>query len=86
MTWHVDVFTSLHDLTYKQKRDPVAVLRALHHAGRYSSFECNRRLCVTLWKLTEAELIRDVGGTFPWHDVKLTAKGLALLELSGNPG
>lgn len=85
----------LDDLTLKQQRDTVAVLRVLHERGRYSVFEATAndviaRMMTRLHhkgysvvrdgvRTDYGRLIETVGGEYPWKYVRLTEGGLRLL-------
>lgn len=90
-------FTSgLDDLTRKQQRDPVSVLRVLKDTGRFSVFEAtaNQTIAVMMDRLMHkgcsvvrngvrtdyGRLIEKTDGDFPWTNVKLTAGGIRLLS------
>jgi hypothetical protein len=78
----LDSFASgLDDLTRKQQRDYACVLRVLHSAGRFSVFEAsdNSTIANTMTNLMKSDLVVNLGGSYPWTKVKLTAKGEALL-------
>ena len=86
----------LDELTRKQQRDAVAVLRVLKASGRFSIFEAteNQTIAVMLDRLLHkgysvvrdgvrtdyGRLIEKTGGQYPWTNVKLTAGGIRLLS------
>ncbi|MDQ0035468.1 hypothetical protein J2W30_003236 [Variovorax boronicumulans] len=85
----------LDDLTRKQQADPIAVLRVLKAAGRFSSFEAsaNDVIARTITRMihkglttikdgvrtNHGKLIEVDDAPYPWTNVKLTAAGEALL-------
>lgn len=78
---HIDRFSAgLDDLTCKQQADHIAVLRALHHAGRFSVFEAtdNAVISRTMTRLfNKALVLRAVDG-------KKTFMGLLVKRTGGD--
>ena len=78
----IDRFTAgLDDLSRKEQRDHVAVLRVLHRTGRFSVFEAsaNQGIAGTMTKIMQSGWVVDVGGEYPWTKVRLTDAGLRLI-------
>lgn len=84
-TMIVDRFSAgLDDLSRKQQKDHVTVLRALSKMTRYSVFEAteNDSIARTMDYIIKANLIAHTGGAFPWSNFELTDAGRAVLESS----
>ena len=85
---HVCCFSSLDELTYRQRRSSVEVLRALQAVGgRFSTFEATEKpLCHTLMRLLRQDLIRlpEPQPGYPWCRAELTPTGEALLNEHAN--
>jgi hypothetical protein len=79
---HLDRFSTLDDLPANQRSDPLAVLRLLAATGRFSCFEVDRRLAVSLGHIKSHgwAILEPMG--FPWTRVKLTSAG----EAAAAPG
>lgn len=81
-TMIVDRFSAgLDDLTRKQQKDHVAVLRALSNMKQYSVFEAadNDSIARTMDYIIKAGLIRSTGGAFPWTTFEITEAGRDVL-------
>lgn len=79
----VDRFSvGLDELTRKQQRSTKDVLRVLHQAGRFSQFEAsdNDVIARTMTTIMAGDLVEKLGGAYPWTEVRLTDKGLALIS------
>ena len=84
MTEHVfvDCFSAgLDELSRKEQRDISSVLRVLQKTKGYSTFEStdNQVIAKTMDKIFDDGYVRDVGGEYPWTDVELTEKGIAMI-------
>lgn len=80
----IDRFSEgLDDLTRKQQRSKVEVLKQLSKMNRFSVFEAtaNQTIAGTMDALCHEELIEiDNSCGFPWSKVSLTDKGKAMIE------
>ena len=75
----------LDELTHRQARDRVTVLRVLQRHGRFSAFEAsaNQSIAKTMDALVASRLIEVEPLGYPWSRVALTEVGQALL--GGSP-
>lgn len=77
-----DRFTAgLDELTAKQARDPVVVLKTLDSIKRFSVFEAteNQVIAKTMDMIFKRGYAVRMGGEFPWTNVELTDAGRALI-------
>lgn len=84
-TMIVDRFSAgLDDLTRKQQKDHVEVLRALSKMTLYSVFEAteNDSIARTMDYIIKAGFIKHTGGAFPWSNFELTDAGRAAIATS----
>lgn len=83
---HVCSFdTGLADLKRKEQRDPALVLNHLAQSGKFSNFEAtdNQTIARTVQSLIDDGYMATTPKTYPWTEVKLTAKGSKFLEDNG---
>ena len=81
----VDCFTSLHDLTRKQQKDPITVGRALAKAGRFSIFDAteNDGIAYTMGFISRQGWFDfDTSCGYPWTKVSITPAGRAALGIA----
>lgn len=77
-----DRFTAgLDELTVKQSRDTVAVLKILDRTKRFSCFEASANMTIAnaMTDIFKRGLVKDLGGGYPWTNVELTDAGRALI-------
>lgn len=83
-TMIVDRFSAgLDDLSRKEQKDHIAVLRVMSKMTRYSVFEAteNESIARTLDYIIKARLIKHTGGSYPWANFELTDAGRELLGM-----
>lgn len=83
----IDCFSvGIDDLPKEKQRSTVEVLRVLQKHGRFSCFEAsaNDVIAATMRNICHGGYIetKDIG--YPWTQVKLTQKGLALIQAETN--
>lgn len=82
-TMIVDRFSAgLDDLSRKEQKNHVAVLRAMSKMTRYSVFEAteNDSIARTLDYIIKKGFIKHTGGSFPWSNFELTESGRELIK------
>lgn len=80
---HICSFSALDELPKNQRGNTLKVLSLLHKVGRFSCFEVEGKLCDTItYILGPSGYIESTGGSYPWTTVKLSEKGLKVLEES----
>ena len=70
-------------LTSKQRKDPVAILRALRDDPRISTWDMVKgrpRLWRIIYQMVKDGLIVEVKEPYPWLRFELTDNGKALIE------
>jgi hypothetical protein len=77
---HLCRFSTLDDLPPKARSDLLTVLRLLAQTGRFSCFEVDQRLAVTLTQIRGHGWASFEPMGFPWTRVSLTATGEAELR------
>jgi hypothetical protein len=77
---HLCRLSTLDDLPANQRSDPLAVLRLLAATGRFSCFEVDRRLAVSLGHIKSHGWSSFEPMGYPWTRVKLTTTGEAVLQ------
>lgn len=85
-TMFIDTFsTGIDEMKRKDQFDPVKVLQVLKSHPRFSSFEAsaNQTIARTITLLFDRNLLKHLGGQYPWTDVEITALGESVL--SGAP-
>lgn len=68
----------LDEMTRREQRDPVKVLKRLHELGRFSVFEvtANDTIAKVMEYLVADGLITVTRKGYPWYEVRLTPRGL----------
>ena len=91
----IDGFSSLDELSGKDRRNPHAILAVIAKAGRFSCFEIDQRMAKPMtWLLNQSgwvkthnqEVVRDPDGfgsttrdTYPWTYCEITPLGKLVL-------
>jgi hypothetical protein len=79
----VTSWSGLDGLSRAGQRDWATVLKALHEREQFNCFEvtANQVIASTMDALIKGEYITTMPRTYPWTDVRLTAKGRAFIGL-----
>lgn len=76
-------FSALGELPKKDYKNMLAVLKVLERVGKFSCFEINGALALTMTRIINMEMIEcDNSIGYPWTLVKLTDKGNSLINVS----
>lgn len=69
------------EMKRKHQADTALVLETLRQSKRFSVYEAtaNPVIAKTMTRIWRDELVKDMGGEFPWTRVELTDKGRAYL-------
>jgi len=81
----IDRFSAgLDDLTAKEARCTVTVLKTLDRIKRFSVFEAtaNAPIARMMTRVFRDGLVENLGGGYPWTDVELTQAGRDLIAAS----
>lgn len=82
----IDNFSGgLDELTRKQARDEVTVMRCLSKMTRFSIFEvtANDTIANMMTDIVKRGLIETTGGQYPWTTFKITEAGRKVLDSQG---
>lgn len=73
----IDSFSgAVADLTAKQKRDHICVLRVLSNNPNVSTWDMDEdKLYRTIYYLRDNDFVAEIERPFPWHRFEITDKG-----------